>query len=104
MKVKLLVSRAGDTFVQQAGQVIDVTAFEARRLVDREQAEAMDKFPAEFLEPNSALTDEEREQLAAMPRTSHNSDDSDDAEVPPTPKGKARRKPAAADPDADALK
>ena len=41
MKVKLLVSRAGVGFSQNAGDVIDVDPEEGKRLLDRQMAEAV---------------------------------------------------------------
>ena len=38
MKVKLLVSRAGVDFVQSAGEVVDVSADEAKRMIEAGQA------------------------------------------------------------------
>lgn len=39
MKVKLLVSRSGDRFTQEAGQVIEVSNTEGKRLVEKGRAE-----------------------------------------------------------------
>ena len=41
MKVKLLVSRAGPAGVQNAGDVVDVSADEARRMCEVGQAEML---------------------------------------------------------------
>ncbi len=41
MKVKLLVSRAGVGFSQNAGDVIEVDPEEGKRLLDRQMAEAV---------------------------------------------------------------
>lgn len=42
MQVKLRVSRAGDGFSQQPGDVIDVTAEEAERMIAADQCVAVD--------------------------------------------------------------
>lgn len=41
MKVKLLISRAGADFVQSQGDEIEVSAEEAKRMIDSGQAEAV---------------------------------------------------------------
>jgi hypothetical protein len=48
-------------FVQQAGQVVEVSAREARRMVDGDQAEPApgEKWPAEFSKPGSAAVEGE---------------------------------------------
>ena len=89
MKVKLLVARAGDMFVQNAGQVVDVSPREARRMVDSEQAEAVDKFPPEFAKPGSAAVEGE-------PGFAGDDDK-------PARAGAKGRKPASDDDDSDAL-
>lgn len=45
VKVKLLVSRAGLTFSQNAGDVVEVDADEAQRMVAAGQAELMREGP-----------------------------------------------------------
>lgn len=47
MRVRLFAARAGNGFVQEVGQVVEVSAAEARRLVDSWQAEALEAFPVE---------------------------------------------------------
>lgn len=42
MKVKLLISRAGADFAQSQGEEIEVSAEEAKRMIDAGQAEAVD--------------------------------------------------------------
>lgn len=42
MKIKLLVSRAGMDFAQNAGDEIEVEAAEAKRMIDAGQAEAIE--------------------------------------------------------------
>lgn len=42
MKIKLLVSRAGMDFSQNAGDEIEVDAAEAKRMIDAGQAEAIE--------------------------------------------------------------
>lgn len=39
MRVRLLVSRAGILFAQNAGEVIEVSDGEAKRMIDSQQAE-----------------------------------------------------------------
>ena len=41
MKIKLLISRAGADFSQNAGDVIEVSADEGQRMIDAGQAELM---------------------------------------------------------------
>ena len=41
MKIKLLVSRAGPRISQNAGDVIEVTGAEAKRMIEAGQAEAV---------------------------------------------------------------
>lgn len=45
MKVKLLTSRVGTGFVQEAGEVIDLPPHEAERMIRAEQAEAINDQP-----------------------------------------------------------
>jgi len=46
MKIKLKVSRAGAGISQRHGEIIDVDADEAKRLVDRNQAVYVNESPA----------------------------------------------------------
>jgi hypothetical protein len=46
MKVKLSVSRSGNTWTQEAGQIVDMPEDEAVRMVESGQAEAVDAMPA----------------------------------------------------------
>ncbi|MCY2962742.1 MAG: hypothetical protein NT069_03670 [Planctomycetota bacterium] len=88
MKVKLFVARTGDFFAQSAGDVVDVSPREARRMVDSGQCVAIDDFPPEYAEPGSAKTEEEieaeRKAANAVPggearaTVAPQSDDSDD--------------------------
>ena len=64
MKVKLSVARTGDYFANSAGDVIEVSPREARRMVDAGQCVAVDDFPEEFAAFGSAKTAEEIEAEA----------------------------------------
>lgn len=46
MKVKLLVSRAGVDFSQNAGEEIEVSDAEGKRLIEANQAEPVGRAPA----------------------------------------------------------
>jgi hypothetical protein len=46
VKVKMLVSRAGPTLSQSVGEVVDVDAAEAKRMIDAGQAEMVREGPA----------------------------------------------------------
>lgn len=46
MRVRLTAARAGDGFVEEVGQVVDVSHAEAQRLVASGQAEVLDQSPA----------------------------------------------------------
>lgn len=45
MKVKLLISRAGTGFVQSAGDVVEVSNGEAKRMIEAGQAEPVTEKP-----------------------------------------------------------
>ena len=54
MKVRLLVSRVGDGFSQDAGQVIDVSTDDAKALLDGGYAERVDGIETAMAQPREA--------------------------------------------------
>lgn len=60
MKVKLLVSRAGVGFVQNAGDEIDVDDEQAQRMIEAQQAVPVGKAPAKQRRKATAEPDESR--------------------------------------------
>ncbi len=53
MKVKLLVSRAGNDFVQNRGDIVDVPAEEGKLMIEAGQAELVRKAPVERAVPEN---------------------------------------------------
>lgn len=56
MKVKLLVSRAGPFFSQNAGEIIEVDDAEGKRLIASDQAEPVQKETATKKQPVKTAT------------------------------------------------